>query len=79
MHILAVGGPPCRDDRSTLGGEYELSAGETVRVDLDLETTKLMQEGHGGWNDTMADVNITLTCTCMMKWSRHVLGRASTD
>lgn len=66
MHILAVGGPPCIDDRGSLGGEYELSAGDTVRVDLDLETTKLMQEGHGGWDDAMADVNTTLTCTCMI-------------
>ena len=62
MHILAVGGPPCNDDRGSLGGEYELSAGDTVRVDLDLETTKLMQEGHGGWDDAMADVNL-YTCT----------------
>ena len=58
MHVLAVGGPPCIDDRGSLGGEYELSAGDTVRVDLDLETTKLMQEGHGGWDDAMADVNL---------------------
>ena len=34
----------------------ELAAGDTVRVDLDLEIVKLMQEGHGGWTDAMADV-----------------------
>jgi E3 ubiquitin-protein ligase mind-bomb len=32
--------------------------GDKVRVDLDVETLKIMQEGHGGWNPKMADVSI---------------------
>ena len=46
----------------TVGGSVpndtsgDIAAGDTVRVDLDLETVKLLQEGHGGWDDTMAEV-----------------------
>lgn len=44
--------------------------GDRVRVGVDLDTLKRMQEGHGGWNDNMARVssspclpslNLTLT------------------
>ena len=38
------------------GSEYEFAAGDTVRVDLDLESAKLMQEDHGGWVDAMNGV-----------------------
>ena len=47
------GGPVIRGSG---GGEFEFAAGDTVRVDLDVETAKLMQEGHGGWIDAMTDV-----------------------
>ena len=30
--------------------------GDKVRVDLDVEILKAMQEGHGGWNPRMAEV-----------------------
>ena len=33
------------------------AAGDVVRVDLDTEVVKLMQDGHGGWNEAMADVS----------------------
>jgi len=32
--------------------------GEKVRVDLDVEVLKAMQEGHGGWHPKMADVSM---------------------
>ena len=32
-------------------------AGDRVRVMLDLEIFKMMQEGHGGWSDKMAEVS----------------------
>ena len=32
-------------------------SGDSVRVGLDLELFKEMQEGHGGWNDNMVDVS----------------------
>lgn len=35
------------------------SVGDKVRVDVSLDMFKQMQEGHGGWNFKMADVNIT--------------------
>ena len=45
--------------RASEGGEYEFAAGDSVRVDVDLQTVKLMQEGHGGWADAMTDVICT--------------------
>ena len=51
---LCPGGHPGECDE---GGDYEFAAGDSVRVDLDLESAKLMQEGHGGWNEAMTDVN----------------------
>ena len=32
------------------------SVGDKVRVDLDVDVLKVMQEGHGGWNTRMANV-----------------------
>ena len=43
------------------GGDYEFAAGDTVRVDLDPQTAKLMQEGHGGWNEAMTHVSTELS------------------
>lgn len=34
----------------------ELSAGDAVRVELDPDVFKVTQQGHGGWNDGMAEV-----------------------
>lgn len=39
---------------------YAFKVGDKVRVDLDVDTLKMMQEGHGGWNPKMADVSILL-------------------
>ena len=46
----------------------DIVAGDTVRVDLDLEMVKLLQEGHGGWDDAMAEVctyTYILLCLCV--------------
>ena len=37
---------------------HQFKVGDKVRVDLDVEILKAMQEGHGGWNPRMADVRI---------------------
>jgi len=42
--------------------------GEKVRVDLDVEVLKAMQEGHGGWHPKMADVS-----TCAINISVYIL------
>ena len=34
-----------------------LAAGDTVRIELDVAVLKLMQEDHGGWNDSIASVS----------------------
>ena len=31
-------------------------SGDRVKVQLEVEVFKMMQEGHGGWNDQMAEV-----------------------
>jgi hypothetical protein len=30
---------------------HDFQAGDRVKVQLELEIFKMMQEGHGGWND----------------------------
>lgn len=40
----------------------EFSSGDRVRVQLELEVFKMMQEGHGGWNDQMTEVNVHNIC-----------------
>ena len=37
-------------------GGTMFSVGEKVKVNLTVEASKHMQEGHGGWNQKMADV-----------------------
>jgi len=39
--------------------------GDRVRVDLDVDVLKAMQDGHGGWHPKMADVCVT--------WLYHVV------
>ena len=34
--------------------------GDKVKVDLEVDILKVMQEGHGGWNPCMAEVVKTL-------------------
>ena len=34
----------------------DFASGEYVKVELDVEVFRLMQQGHGGWNETMAKV-----------------------
>ena len=33
-----------------------LASGDNVRVQLDIDVFKAMQDGHGGWNDSMSQV-----------------------
>ena len=45
-----------------LGAPYEppqktvLAAGDRIKVELNPDVWKVMQEGHGGWNDLMSVV-----------------------
>ena len=43
--MTAMGTMPCH-----------FKVGDKVRVDLEVEILKAMQEGHGGWNPRMAEV-----------------------
>lgn len=40
--------------------ESDFAAGDRVKVELDPDVWRLMQEGHGGWNDLMTVVNSSL-------------------
>ena len=49
LPILGVS-TPCNDPNQ------RLDVGDRVRVELDVETVKLLQEGHGGWDERMKEV-----------------------
>ena len=40
--------------------EEEFAAGDSVKVELDPDVWKLMQNGHGGWNDLMSMVRLSV-------------------
>ena len=40
--------------------EVEFAAGDSVKVELDPDVWKLMQNGHGGWNDLMSMVRLSV-------------------
>ena len=49
-------------DPITAGGvQCQFKVGDKVRVDLEADILKAMQEGHGGWNPRMAEV-LTVKC-----------------
>lgn len=39
-------------------GQSLLVSGDNVRVQLDIDVFKAMQDGHGGWNESMAEVSL---------------------
>ena len=43
-------------EKAQLQPPSTFSQGDRVKVSLDVEVLKVMQEGHGGWNDQMAQV-----------------------
>ena len=47
----AVASSPLPGDVSS-----DIKSGDQVRVDLDVELLKIMQDGHGGWNPKMQEV-----------------------
>lgn len=36
---------------------HKFAEGDHVRVQVEVDVFKMMQEGHGGWNDQMASVS----------------------
>lgn len=44
--------------KPTATNHPRFNAGDKVQVLMDVETLKVMQEGHGGWNPRMAEVTI---------------------
>ena len=57
----AKGGGFYRDHLPLLGEEQRKTCvyqvGDRVKVDLELDLVKGLQQGHGGWNDAMAEVS----------------------
>ena len=37
-------------------GPQDISTGDLVRIELEADIFKAMQEGHGGWSDPMLEV-----------------------
>ena len=52
----------------------KIKAGDRVKVQLEADVFRMMQDGHGGWNDQMAEVrttvchvcNVHLECSCQI-------------
>ena len=69
--LLAVLGAP-----RPLVDPAAVSTGDLVRVELEPEVFRAVQEGHGGWNDMMLNVrrltHTIHTCTCTMYMYIHV-------
>ena len=40
------------------GVTHQFKVGDKVRVDLECDILKMMQEGHGGWNPRMSEASI---------------------
>ena len=55
-------GAGVKGEGGVASGHQYLAAGDTVKVELDVEILKLMQEQHGGWNDTMSTVSACMPC-----------------
>lgn len=45
------------DGGSSNGSAF--ATGDIVRVQLELDVFRVLQEGHGGWMDDMAEVSVT--------------------
>ena len=60
----AKGGGFYRDHLPLLGEEQRkrtvYQVGDHVRVDLEEELVQSLQQGHGGWNDTMTEVGLSM-------------------
>lgn len=52
MHCLPGPGAPL-----VFPGPEDICTGDLVRVELDADIFKAMQEGHGGWSDPMLEVS----------------------
>lgn len=52
-HLPVLG--QCLESNVSGGVPCQFKIGDRVRVDLDVEILKVMQEGHGGWNPRMAE------------------------
>ena len=60
MFLIFVGAAAVATAQATPApsqGQSLLASGDNVRVQLDVDVFKAMQEGHGGWNDSMTEVS----------------------
>ena len=48
------------EEASATAVQMKFRVGDKVRVDIDVDILKAMQEGHGGWHPRMADVRTCL-------------------
>jgi len=55
--------------------QLKFKIGDRVRVDLDVDVLKAMQEGHGGWHSKMADVCLSalISLMCLSRSQLHSL------
>ena len=49
-------------------GPQDISTGDLVRVELEADIFKAMQEGHGGWSDPMLEVGGSVLYTSLVNF-----------
>lgn len=60
-HLPVLGKPV---EESPTEEKADIASGDLVRVQLEVDVFKAMQQGHGGWNDQMVEVQ-TPSFVCM--------------
>lgn len=55
-HCPSLFFPSGKPVEATPQEKMDFTPGNMVRVQLDVEVFKAMQQGHGGWNDAMVEV-----------------------
>lgn len=54
----ACGTPSLQTQVLSSSQHHAFAAGDNVRVELEVEIFKMMQEGHGEWDDQLLEVSI---------------------
>lgn len=58
-HLPVLGKPV---EESPTEEKADVASGDLVRVQLEVDVFKAMQQGHGGWNDQMVEVQRSFIC-----------------
>ena len=60
LYIFHITAPVRSNSNQSLNSSSKYNVGDDVMITKDLATTKILQHGHGGWNDAMNTVSVKL-------------------